>query len=49
MTLYMLRVERRADNARVEPLSRRIRLAACRPRRDDDDRTQRGRAATRAA
>ncbi len=49
MTLYMLRVERRADNARIEPLSRRIRLAACRPQRDDDDGKRRSRAATRAA
>lgn len=28
MTLFMLRVERRATIARTEPLSRRVRLAA---------------------
>jgi len=47
MTLLLLRVERRADPAphRAEPLSRRIRLAACRTRRRDDDRERRTAAA----
>lgn len=45
MTLYLLRVERRADIRRVEPLSRRIRLAVRCPIPGADQRKRRSVAA----
>jgi len=46
MTLLMLRVEPHANTMRTEPLSRRIRLAACSPLRAESyDRKRRTAAA----
>lgn len=45
MTQYVLRVERRADIRRIEPLSRRIHLAALCPTSGGDDRRRRSAAA----
>ncbi|MES1974248.1 MAG: hypothetical protein V4472_17455 [Pseudomonadota bacterium] len=46
MTLLMLRVEPHADTMRVEPLSQRIRLAACSLlQAENDDRKRRTAAA----
>lgn len=49
MTLYVLRVERRTESVRVEPFSRRIRLAAYAPAWRDEDGKRRSMAAARAA
>lgn len=50
MTLFVLRVERRANIVHVEPfLSRRIRLAACRPVWGEGDRKRLTVAALQAA
>lgn len=49
MTLYALRVERHADVPRAEALSRRIRLAVCRPGWGGAHRKRRTVAASQAA
>ncbi len=49
MTLYIVRVERRAALTRIEPLSRRIRLAASGRVPDNERMRSRSAAASRAA